>query len=434
MTLETTIATGVANNGRFDWVIPQTVPAAGDYVVRVTRPAGGGATAGSDVSDGVFSIGAGTGVYYVNDGTFAAGDWTTAPGDDANSGLDPAHPKATVGGVLSAYALGATDVIRVDAGNYLLAGNVVVTPADSGVTIRGYFDPAFPARKAVLDRGSRATNAFVFEIAGADDVTVDRLSMTGAYQAFVAPFGADADRLTLTNSEVYGSTWYGIYVGGQNDDWTISGNRIYNNYANLQGESAARLNITGNLIYGATYIGGIRIGNGQGSTFSGNEVYGNVGAGISARSRPGPRCRLDRPPRRGRLAAADGHRRRHVLRDGRRLPHDRPAGAARVHVGCGRRVARARPGRPRVGRGAARDRAAQRPRRAHRARVPPRLPGGRRHRTTAGVARPRHPRGLDRHDRPARRGDRGIRHVSPEPPARAEHGGAATHHRTRYAS
>ena len=33
--------------------------------------------------------------YYVNDGTVSAGDWTTAPGNDANDGLTPTTPKAS---------------------------------------------------------------------------------------------------------------------------------------------------------------------------------------------------------------------------------------------------------------------------------------------------------------------------------------------------
>src|SRR5581483_1433614 len=75
---------------------------------------------------------------YVNDSTVGSGDLTTAPGDDANSGLDPAHPKATVQGVLSTYSVGAGDIIKVDRGIYGLTTSIVIGATNAGVTIQGY--------------------------------------------------------------------------------------------------------------------------------------------------------------------------------------------------------------------------------------------------------------------------------------------------------
>ena len=500
LTLERNIATGVANNGRFDWAIPQDVPAATDYVVRVTRR---GTPAVSDASDNTFAISAGTGIYYVNDNTVLPGDWTTAPGDDANSGLDPAHPKASVSAILAAYALGPTDVIRVDRGVYLLSNNITVTTADSGVTIRGFtgdsnsdqwrasvmgdgpvryyrfgetsgttaadssgnnanatyangatggqpgaldrdadgaaafngtnqhvdlgtgfnsfangfsfeawvyptanqnyarffeladgpnannvvlyrqgttnhlgfnvwrngsfgteilarnvlanntwqhiavtqtpaglvtiykdglavatgttnapaaatrtknflgrsnfagdayyagrmdeaafYDKVLTAaqvgarnqlalKQAILNRNSTATNAFVFDLQGADDVTIDRLAITGAYINVNGAFGADADRITLSNNEIYGSFFHGVYAGGQNEDWNVTGNRIHDNYVNVNGEGA-RLNVNNNIIYRSAFGSGINVRNGNGSVISGNEVFGNAREGIQA--------------------------------------------------------------------------------------------------------------------------------------------------------
>jgi len=44
--------------------------------------------------------------------------WTTAPGNDANDGLTPGTPKASIGAMLAAYQLAG--VVRVDAGAYAL--------------------------------------------------------------------------------------------------------------------------------------------------------------------------------------------------------------------------------------------------------------------------------------------------------------------------
>jgi hypothetical protein len=102
------------------------------------------------VSDSAFSVA--DHVYYVNDSTVEPGDWTTVPGDDANDGLTPATPKSSIRSVLEAFELGAGDIIRVDAGNYNLTTNIIITAADAGVTIEGFHDPVLPLRRALIDR------------------------------------------------------------------------------------------------------------------------------------------------------------------------------------------------------------------------------------------------------------------------------------------
>uniref|UniRef100_UPI000A9C9608 hypothetical protein n=1 Tax=Methylomonas koyamae TaxID=702114 RepID=UPI000A9C9608 len=73
--------------------------------------------------------------YYVNDGSTVGDEYTTAVGDNANSGKDPNRPMASLAALLRAYDLDAGDVIYVDSGNYSLATNIVLGSQDSGVTI-----------------------------------------------------------------------------------------------------------------------------------------------------------------------------------------------------------------------------------------------------------------------------------------------------------
>ena len=75
--------------GRFR---PDTTPGS-DYRIRVTIS---GQVTFFDVSDSAFTVSAPVNVYYVNDATVEPGDWTTAPGDDANDGLTPATPKSSI--------------------------------------------------------------------------------------------------------------------------------------------------------------------------------------------------------------------------------------------------------------------------------------------------------------------------------------------------
>src|SRR4029453_8597853 len=122
-TVVASIAVATANDGEFLWTLPTGLTPANDYTVRVTRT---DATAPPDASNAPFAIAAPVSVYYVNDGTFAAGDSTPAAGNDGNDGLTPATPKASIRAVLQAYDLGIGDTIRVDAGTYNLTTNIVV--------------------------------------------------------------------------------------------------------------------------------------------------------------------------------------------------------------------------------------------------------------------------------------------------------------------
>src|SRR5207244_11731135 len=125
------VTQGAPNSGQFVWNVPASLPL-GTYTTRITR-----GTAFDD-SNAPFTVTSALSIYYVNDSTMAAGDWTTAPGTDANNGLTPATPKASIRSLLQAYSLQDGDIIRVDAGIYTLGSNIVITQVDSGVTLVGY--------------------------------------------------------------------------------------------------------------------------------------------------------------------------------------------------------------------------------------------------------------------------------------------------------
>ena len=50
--------------------------------------------------------------FYVNDASALNDEWCSQPGDDANDGLSPTTPKATVQAILDAYDLEPGDVVR----------------------------------------------------------------------------------------------------------------------------------------------------------------------------------------------------------------------------------------------------------------------------------------------------------------------------------
>ena len=126
----TSIAQATPNDGDFSWTIPASV-AEGNYIIRVTANEG---VKASDLSDTPFSIVNGGKEYYVNDASTTGDVFTTAIGNNANSGKRPDQPMASLRALLAAYDLDLGDVIHVDAGTYRLYRNLTLDTQDSGVS------------------------------------------------------------------------------------------------------------------------------------------------------------------------------------------------------------------------------------------------------------------------------------------------------------
>ncbi|MEQ1830459.1 MAG: PA14 domain-containing protein, partial [Pirellula sp.] len=204
------IAAAAAGTGLYPWTVPTNLTPANDYFVRITQSGSGLA----DDSNSPFSIAQQVSVYYVNDGTLAAGDWTTVVGNDANNGLSPSTPKATIQAVLASYDLGPSDRIRVDAGTYTLDSDVTIAAADGGITIEGYHDLAFPTRKTVINRNNLSRPAF--ELQNADNVTFEYLEITAAGTGILALAASDSDDLVVRNSRFI-SVGTGVSLATTND-------------------------------------------------------------------------------------------------------------------------------------------------------------------------------------------------------------------------
>ncbi len=145
-------------NGMFAWDI-SGLPAGPLYLLRVVDNQDG---AGSQTA-ARFRIGANL-VFYVNDGAATNDNWCTATGDDANTGLDEAHPKATVQAVLAEYDLEGGDVVRIDTGLYGLTNNIEVTAVDGGESNAPVAFEASPYG-VTFNRGNTAGGSYAWSIA-----------------------------------------------------------------------------------------------------------------------------------------------------------------------------------------------------------------------------------------------------------------------------
>ena len=163
------IASGALNNDTFAWIIPGGIPLGNQYQIRVT------VAAQQAVSQNFQIVNPGTN-YYVNDAGTAGDVFTSAIGDNANSGKSPDAPMASLAALLRAYDIDPGDTIYVDAGTYQLTQNILITAQDSGLRIVGP-DGAV----ALLNRGNTGGSSYVIELQNADDVTLEHLWLTGAY-------------------------------------------------------------------------------------------------------------------------------------------------------------------------------------------------------------------------------------------------------------
>ena len=174
------------------------------------------------VSDQPFQITNAGHDYYVNDNSTTGDAFTTAVGDNANSGKSPAAPMASLQALLNAYRLGAGDVVHVDTGTYLLYQNIVLGPQHSGVRIEG---PSTGV--ALLNRGNTNTNAYAIDVQHAVGVTIDHLSITGGYVGINVADGSQSTGLTVSNSVIFGNYNRGLSLGATNDGATITGSTFY---------------------------------------------------------------------------------------------------------------------------------------------------------------------------------------------------------------
>jgi parallel beta-helix repeat protein len=144
------------NHGDGTWTLADNVIAPplarGTYDVQVTATDAAGNVGSDGTTDELTVLGQ---LYYVNDAQTLHDVWTTAPGDDANDGMTPATPKASIQAILNAYGLGPGDIVRIDTGTYL-TGAISVGSGHAGsgeapVTFEG------SPYGVTLDRGGAGT-------------------------------------------------------------------------------------------------------------------------------------------------------------------------------------------------------------------------------------------------------------------------------------
>ncbi|MEZ5299655.1 MAG: LamG-like jellyroll fold domain-containing protein [Verrucomicrobiales bacterium] len=274
----TPIASGQTDDGSYGWIVPASV-AAGDYTIRVTVRTGA-----SDESE-PFRIGPAATEYYLNDATVAAGDYATAPGNDANDGRSPGAPMASLAALLAAYDLGAGDIVYIDGGTYALDSAIRLRAGDAGVTLQGSV-----VGTTLFARSNPSEGTAVFDLLGADGVALRDLHVTGADVGIRIASSADVE---VTGSTIYENNTVGVDADEFSARTRVIGSEFYGDRDDASrdqlvgirvfGESAE---VSGNLVYkigvaNLDQFGGEDRGidvSSDGGLVEGNEAYNhNIG-------------------------------------------------------------------------------------------------------------------------------------------------------------
>ncbi|MHC4716150.1 MAG: right-handed parallel beta-helix repeat-containing protein, partial [Planctomycetota bacterium] len=208
----------------------------------------------------------------------ADNEYTTASGDNTNSGADPDHPMASLQAVLAAYDLDYGDTIWIDTGEYSLDTTVEIIAQDAGVTIRG---PEGPDHSAVLDRNNRNWSAV--NVRGAPDVTIMHVGLTGGNRGLWV--GETSPRVTVDHVTAYDNKQSGVYIASDSPDATVRDSTFYGTTGNDNTDQnrgvevyASDATVEGNTAYHTpgSQGEGFYIRDVATATVTGNEAYSNV--------------------------------------------------------------------------------------------------------------------------------------------------------------
>ena len=259
-----TLVGDTANDGSYDWLVDSSIyPTSSQYVIKISSISN---PTVSDTSSAPFSVSQAIHNYYVNDGSTAGDEYTSAIGNDDNDGLTPQTPKASIQSVIQAYHPHKGDTIYVDTGTYQVTTDIYLSAADAGFTIQG---PVNAGDQAILNRQN--TGNWVFELEGAHDVTLKDLTITGGYGGV---YLSSTSNITIDSCQIYGNAQYGIYDdSGSNNGLTLTNDTVHDD-----GQYGAYLLGSNTTITGGSYYDnsqrGIYSQYGP-TTITGVNVYGN---------------------------------------------------------------------------------------------------------------------------------------------------------------
>ena len=131
--------------------------------------------------------------YFVNDNSRAGDVFCTAIGDNFNSGLSPALPKATLAALLAAYDLAPGDTVYVDTGAYVLPEALFIDSDDTGAAGQSVaFIGSDNAAGTLLRAADSSQDVIYLSAPGFGYVRFERLRLTGGRHGLYARGSVDS--------------------------------------------------------------------------------------------------------------------------------------------------------------------------------------------------------------------------------------------------
>ena len=251
--------------------------------------------------------------YFVNDASQNNDQFCDAIGNDANSGKDPAAPKANLKSIIDTYDIGPGDTIWVDTGNYTLAATVTFTSADLGaegatILVRGSPHPAgahlVPAsafsdaievnvagdaylRLEGLYLNNAQRGIYIHGTASTDCRSVEIINCTSSDNLIFGQGGIHIERcrdITIKNCSVNNNGLAGIYLL-HCTDLTLENNSCSGNFSyGIYGQFCTRPILIDNQCFDQDQPGtghGIWLAFGNNEVLENNECYDNTTSGIT---------------------------------------------------------------------------------------------------------------------------------------------------------
>lgn len=210
--------------GSLAWDLTGLPP--GPCRVRVTAV---GSPAITDDSDATTVLHTGPVAYYVNNNATTNDVWCTVIGNDANDGLSPATPKATVQAVFATYDIEPGDIVRIDTGTYVLTANITLNTTESGGAGNPVIIEGSPYG-VLLNRNTSSSNS-VFDIS-ASHVTIrtaasnawpgvaqSLMKLTNAYTP--VNLNSMATNVTLSGLHVLATSTYNVFLTSSSYPFTM---------------------------------------------------------------------------------------------------------------------------------------------------------------------------------------------------------------------
>ena len=251
----TTLGSATADDGTFNWIPADSGIAPGTYGLRIHISLVGN-RAVFDRSTEPFTVPESTDTFYVNDASAEDDQYTSAVGNNRNTGKLSSAPKPDLATILRDYSLGANQTVYVDTGDYrqfipLVISGLTDLGDDQGFLVTG------PTGVGSQGIERRATFRFIdptvvrplVEVNDASFVTLANLSLldaqmgvwlhnnstqfvgTGLTLAHATLDGLRAETgasvASLSNLQVFANGGHGINISGGTG--TIAGSQIYDN-------------------------------------------------------------------------------------------------------------------------------------------------------------------------------------------------------------